>query len=175
MPDTSFHCDACGEHHDGSHGGGDDWPALSFHRPDPYLELTPEEQERAHADDDLVVIDWGDQVDRFIRVTLSLPVIGHQRTLEYGPWVSLSEQSFTDYVDHWDDPDHHAHYFGWLSTAIPGYEFPQPLAMRVTTRGDLRPFLEPDPEVDHPLVRDFYDGISYEEAELRIRSLLLED
>lgn len=49
------------------------------------------------------------------------------------------------------------------------------MPMRVTTRGAYRPFVEPDPDVDHSLVRDFYDGISFEEAELRIRSLLLED
>ena len=43
----------------------------------------------------------------------------------------------------------------------------------VRSQGHLRPVVVPDPAVEHPLVRDVHEGITREEAELRIRSFLL--
>lgn len=47
------------------------------------------------------------------------------------------------------------------------------MPVQVITRGEMRPLLVPDSTFGHPLVRDFYDGITRTEAELRIRSMLL--
>lgn len=175
MAGIEYTCAQCGEGEPHGHGENE-WPALGFARPDAYVSLSEAEKESiAEASNDLCVIAYADQIDRFVRGTMSIPIIGEDRTLEYGPWTSVSEQSFEDYVDHYEDPDHHEHYFGWLATEIPGYEFPEPLALQVITRGLERPHLMPDPESDHPLARDVHHGITREEAELRIRSLLLDD
>lgn len=175
MTGIDFDCEHCGEHHEGTDGTATSpWPVLAFRRPDPYLELgTHARRFHAQATDDLCVIHHGGRPDCFVRVILSMPIIGEAVTLEYGPWAGLSGVSYEDYVEHYDDPDHREHYSGQLATAIPGYPNPFAVPVQVITRGMSRPLIVPDSTFGHPLVRDFYDGITRREAELRIRSTLL--
>lgn len=175
MAGIDFDCAYCGEHHHGTDGSAaSPWPALGFHRPDPYLELdTHARRFHARTTDDLCLIERGEGIDCFLRAILSLPITGEQITLEYGPWAAVSEAGYLDYAEHYEDPAHRELYAGQLATAIPGYEQPFAVPVQVITRGLERPLLVPDSTFGHALVRDFYDGISRREAELRIRSMLL--
>lgn len=175
MTGIDYDCAYCGEHHQGTDGSqADPWPALGFRRPDPYLDLdTRSRRMSAQATDDLCVIERGTRSDCFVRAILPLPIIGETISLEYGPWVQIGVGSYLDYVEHYDDPHHAQDYAGQLATALPGYTNPLSVPVQVITRGEMRPLLVPDSTFGHPLVRDFYDGITRTEGELRIRSMLL--
>ena len=162
-----YRCDNCGQDHDS-------WPALTFKSPAPYHELSDEQkQEIAELDSDFCVIRHLDQTDRFIRCTFRQLVIDHCDDLEYGVSVSLSEKSFQDYSDNYDNDQHEVGYFGWLSNNIPDYIFDKSIPLDVLTqRGNKRPIIEPHESFQHPFVYDFYNGISKAEAERRISNML---
>jgi hypothetical protein len=148
-----------------------DWPALAFDAPTAYSVL-PESirQEIAGLSSDFCVIRHPEQTDRFIRASLTIKVNDHCEDLDYGVWVSLSEQSFTDYTEHYGDPGHEATYFGWLSNDLPEYGIAAGIPTDVITRPDgLRPELAPHEDCNHQLVRDYYEGITKAEAERRKR------
>ena len=161
-------CTICGRHHE-------DWPALAYATPTAYHNLT--ETERAflvkRLSSDFCVIDYGDQTDRFIRTVLNLRVIDHSELLSYGLWVSLSERSFINYDDNFDNPDHQVEYFGWLASVPPEYDASVSVPMRVvtSTQGH-RPEVIPFANFDHPFVRDYQTGITRQEAERRIHFML---
>jgi hypothetical protein len=175
MSGIDHDCVACGSRHEGRVGSvKSSWPALGFHRPDPYLLLTPHERERhARATDDLCVIDRPGGQDCFVRGLLPLPIVGEPCILEYGPWVAVSASSFTDYVENYERADHREHYAGHLATAIPGYSRSAAVPAQVDTQGMFRPQVVPDSTFGHALVRDFYDGITRKEADLRVRETML--
>ncbi len=162
-----FQCSCCGKTHDS-------WPALTFKAPDPYAGLSEEERrEMATFSSDFCVIKWEDQTDRFIRVTFTQKVLESCQDLDYGVWVSLSETSFADYEANFHNDSHEATYFGWLCNEIWGYDFSKggiPMTVRTRPNGQ-RPEAFPHEGFDHPFVRDFYDGITLNEAERRIGKL----
>jgi hypothetical protein len=162
-----YTCSSCGKEHEA-------WPALAFHAPDAYHVLSVAEKESmANIDSDFCIIYHADQTDRFIRCTLTQQVNDHCEDLEYGLWVSLSEKSFNDYTENYQNENHETSYFGWLCNDIPEYEFNQHIPTTVFTRtGNQRPEIVPHEHVDHPFVKDYYQGISKEEAEKRIRTML---
>jgi hypothetical protein len=128
----------------------------------------------AELDEDFCVIRHGDQIDRFIRCTLTQKVIDHCEGLEYGLWVSLSEKIFNDYADNFKNERHEAGYFGWLSNSLPEYEggtlnVPTDVFTRT---GNHRPYIVPHGDFDHPFVADFHNGITKEEAERRIENMM---
>jgi hypothetical protein len=163
MPESiKYTCSNCGEEHE-------EWPALSYLAPLLYDELSDEEKEsRAELSDDFCIIRDGNETHRYIRATLTQKVIDHCENLEYGLWVSLSEKSFEDYKSNWDNKNHEAGYFGWLSNNLPDYKFESIPTNVVTRTGGLRPDIIPHNDFDHPFVRDYYNGITKEEAERRI-------
>lgn len=165
---TKYTCSNCGQVHD-------EWPALAFDSPTSYNVL-PEsmKDEIGELTRDFCIVRHPDQTDRFIRGTLTIKVVDHCEDLEYGIWVSLSEKSFQDYSDNFKNPDHEAKYFGWLSNDIPEYEVSDAsIPTTVFTRkGGLRPEIVPHEDFDHPLVRDYYEGITKAEAERRIEDML---
>lgn len=176
MTGIDFDCAHCGTSYEGTDGTpGHPWPALGFRRPDPFLDLDEAGRRGAQADDDLCVIHRRERTDCFLRANLSVAVTGEDRFLEYGPWAQVDEACFSDYVHHVDDPLHARTYVGTLATAVPGYREIETVPVRIRTRGLHRPEIIPDPTFDHLLVRDYYDGITRAEAELRIRSFLLTD
>ena len=83
--------------------------------------------------------------------------------------MSLSEQSYADYYDHFEDAVHQATYFGWLCSEIPEYEntLSIPVTVVVQPSGN-RPVVVPHEDHVHDFVRDFYNGITLEEAVKRI-------
>jgi hypothetical protein len=162
----TYTCSSCGKEHD-------NWPALGYSSPAFYDNLSSEEQEKCELSDDFCITDIEGQTNRFIRCTLTQQVNDHCEDLEYGVWVSLSEASFKDYYDNYDNENHVTTYFGWLSSNLIGYEDTLIIPTNVNTRkGNDRPEVIPHKDHDHPFVRDYYNGISKEEAELRIKEMI---
>jgi hypothetical protein len=168
MPSTiKYVCSSCGKEHE-------EWPALTFTSPDNYEYLSEEDKQNiAELDADFCIIRHADQIDRFIRVTLTQKLIDHCEDLEYGLWVSVSEKSFQDYYENFHNENHVTKYFGWLCNEIPGYEFNESMPTTVFTRtGDQRPEIVPHQDFNHPFVHDYYNGITKDEAESRIKEML---
>lgn len=166
MHKNFYTCPSCGQTHDS-------WPALAFRAPDSYVQLTPEEKESiAQLSEDFCVITYPDQIDRFIRVTMTQKVNDHCENLEYGVWVSLSEKSFHDYSDNFHNEAHEVQYFGWLCNALPDYEFKEYIPTQVLTQPNgQRPEIVPRSDYEHPFVQDYHAGISLAEAERRIQMM----
>jgi hypothetical protein len=163
-----YTCGFCGQEHE-------EWPALTFSSPTAYDELTDEEKkEIGQLSSDFCVITHPDQTDRFIRCTLTQKVTDHCENLDYGVWVSLSEKSYQDYYDNYDNDNHLTEYFGWLCISIPEYDNTLSIPTNVKTRsGNSRPEVIPHQDFDHPFVTDYYNGITKNEAESRIKSMLI--
>lgn len=164
----SFVCACCGKIHE-------ERPAYAFQAPDPYLELSEEERNlyQAELSRDFCIIHYPDQTDYFIRARLEIPIIDDCEPLEYGVWVSLSEQNFMDYqanfaAEHFEEK----HYFAWLCNGLPEYEWAQ-IPFKAQTQPDgFRPIIYPKPDFEHKLVSDYYQGITQEEAAKRIHKWL---
>jgi hypothetical protein len=148
----SFKCSSCGDLHEGS-------PRFGYDSPLYYQQLDQHAREAcAEPGSDLCVIKDTDQIDRFIRVCLEIPIHGCSEPFVWGAWVSLSEASFNRYRDTWDEPDESDHYFGWFSNRLPLY--PDTLNLKSA----VRPLLEL-PASDHPLAIDLHAGISVGRAQ----------
>lgn len=162
-----YTCSCCGKEHE-------DWPAISYDSPDCYSFLSEEEKSSiATLSSDFCIITYEDQTDRFIRVRLVQKVNDSEEDLEYGFWVSLSEKSFLDYQENFDNENHLTQYFGWLYNTIPQYNFDESIPTTVVTQeGNNRPEIFPHEDFDHPFVKDYYNGISRLEADKRIHDLL---
>jgi hypothetical protein len=164
---SKFRCAVCGEiHHD--------WPALVYISPSHYHDLTPEEKKTiANLDSDFCEINYDNQTDRFIRVVLIQKVVNGCTDLDYGLWVSLSEKSYNDYKANFNNENHESKYFGWLSNYLPEYNDTTLIPTTVFVKpGNERPEIIPDINFDHEFVRDYYNGITLEEAEKRINNML---
>lgn len=97
----------------------------------------------------------------FVRACLEVPIRGTGRVFTWGVWVSLSEKSFLEMAEHWEDPSRIGlgPYFGWLCTTIPEYPDTVFLKSKVHQRDvGLRPVVELE-ETVHPLSVDQRDGI----------------
>jgi hypothetical protein len=162
----SFKCEICGEVHD-------EWPALTFDSPLNYSQLNEEEKNTtAELTSDFCIIKCENQTDRFIRCTLTQKVNGHSAGLDYGIWISLSQKSFDDYRENFDNENHETGYFGYLCNDIPGYPSTLNIYTNVyTQKGDRRPIVIPQKTFAHPFVTDYYNGISKIEAEKRIHGM----
>ncbi len=158
-------CSTCGKEHD-------EWPALSFISPDQYDGLSEDDKlNMAELSTDFCIIYHPDQTDRFIRCTLTQKVIDHCEDLDYGLWVSLSEKSFLDYEDHFDDKTYETQYFGWLCNDLPEYDFSESIPTTVFTRtNNQRPEIVPHEDFHHTFVIDYYKGITKAEVERRIKA-----
>jgi hypothetical protein len=161
-------CGICGEiHHP--------YPALTFAYPNSYYWLTEEQKNtyKIQIDNDFCTIEYPDRTDWFIRVVLKQKIAKSSLYLEYGLWVSVSEEDFEDYTANFDNANHETVYFGWLSNALPDYQFERGIAMDVKTKhGNERPQVYPQLDFNHPFVVDFYHGITKGEAEKRIHTML---
>jgi len=162
-----YTCNSCGQIHE-------EWPALAFESPTSYNVLSESMKKQiGELSDDLCIVRHPEQIDRFIRGTLTLKVIDHCENLDYGVWVSLSEESFQNYSENFNNTSHKVEYFGWFSNDIPEYEILESIPTTVFTRlNGLRPEIVPHEGFEHPLVHDYYHGITRAEAEKRIQSML---
>jgi hypothetical protein len=97
----------------------------------------------------------------FIRARLVIPIRGTDRAFTWGVWCSLSEMSYREIAEHWDDPARMniGPHFGWLCTKIPGY--PDTVFLKTMVHQSevgSRPLIELE-AIDHPLAVDQRDGI----------------
>lgn len=150
-----FKCNTCGDVHEGA-------PSFSFKAPIHYETLTSEEKrEKARLGTDFCLID---EKNSFIRVLLEIHIHGSDEPFLWGVWVSVSQDNFRMYCDHFRDNDYEDKYFGWFSNRLPYY--PDTLNIKtyaiVNADGE-RPTLELEPS-DHPLSIDYYNGISWQKA-----------
>lgn len=160
----TYICATCGKTHS-------DLPSIGFAEPFHYQILSEKDKEEiALINEDLCRIGHDTQTDYFIRAVLQIPIIDHEKTLDYGIWVSVSEKTFKEYFLQIENkkPEEKT-YFGMISNWIGDYESDTiGLHMNVDTQlGNFRPLLVPH-ESSHPLVCDWENGITYEEAERRV-------
>lgn len=159
-------CECCGIEKE-------DWPAIVYHSPFPYSNLSDKHLKNAELSSDFCVIQYPDEICYFIRAILVQEVTESCQDLEYGVWVSLSEKSYHEYAENYDNKDFEGGYFGWLANYLPDYEFDQTIPADVIVNNKMgRPLIYPHESQDHPFIKDFYSGISGEEAEIRINKVL---
>lgn len=157
-----FTCAECGQQHDLTSF------SLAAHEPSQWHRLTDEEKLDSELTRDQCVIKTADETAYFIAAVLEIPIAGTQLDFAWSVWVSLSEQSFSEVSEHWDDPQREAlgPHFGWLCTSLPGYPETLFLKTRVHQRAPgLRPTLELE-ATEHPLSVHQRDGMSLDELVL---------
>lgn len=165
---VEYKCRICGEVHN-------DYPTLTYPCPDSYYWLSDEEKKKfnTYLDTNFCTIEYPEQTDRFIRVVLKQKIMDSELTLDYGFWVSLSEKSYNDYFSNFKKENHENQYFGWLDNVISEYNFEKSIPTTVITKkGNERPEIFPHSDFEHPFVKDYYQGITREEAEKRIHNML---
>jgi hypothetical protein len=164
---TKLKCSKCGNVHS-------EWPALTFKSPSNYDLLSLQSKQKlGELDSDFCQINYEDQVDRFIRVTLTQKVNGTCENLDYGLWVSLSEKSFLDYKENFNNENHETQYFGYLCSNISEYENTMSIPCDVITKkGNTRPEIFPHKDFNNHFVKDYYTGISKSEALTRISEMI---
>jgi hypothetical protein len=150
-----FTCRTCGKRHDANE--------ISFGADAPVQWVLIPHRERAKSElsGEQCVIEADDQRHFFVRACLEVPIKGMQRVFTWGVWVSLSEKSFLEMSDHWEDPSRTSlgPYFGWLCTKIPEYPDTVFLKTMVHQRAvGQRPTVELE-ETDHPLSLDQRSGV----------------
>lgn len=159
-----YTCAKCGKTHN-------ELPSIGFNAPFHYQILNEKDKEKLAAiNEDLCRIEHEDQTDYFIRAVLQLQILDHDETLDYGIWVSVSENTFKEYCLQMENEQPEVKtYFGMLCNWIGDYKTDTiGLHMNVETQlRKKRPLLVPH-ESTHPLILDWENGISYEEAERRI-------
>jgi hypothetical protein len=150
----SFVCATCGGRHEGSPSVGYSAPLYwtQEHRTD-----TTGASRLSH---DFCMIE---RRDYFIRCILEVPIHEVEEPFLWGVWITQSEQNFRDYMDSFDDTPERCT-FGYFANRLPGY--PDTLSLQTQVHwqpGKDRPKVELKP-VDHPLYRDWSEGISWDRA-----------
>lgn len=164
----NFRCASCGKLHDLSE------VSFGADEPFPWLVVTDEERARSELTPDICVLDSTEGRDFFVRACLQIPIKSSDRTFTWGVWVSLSEKSFVEMRDRWDDPERTGlgPYFGWFCTKLPEYPNTLSLKTHVHQRAvGLRPLVELEP-TDHPLAVHQREGIEPAELQAMITRLL---
>lgn len=155
----NFACTKCGQRHDLAE------LSLAAHEPSQWHRLTESEKLDSELTRDQCVIRTQDETAYFVAAVLEIPVAGTDSIFTWGVWVSLSEASFSETCEHWDDPDRErvGPHFGWLCTSLPGYPETLFLKTRVRQRPPgSRPILELEP-TEHPLAVHQREGIAADE------------
>jgi hypothetical protein len=187
MTGIEYYCEGCGRVHHPGEGTGTgpdlDWPVLNSGLPDPCRELTLHElSSRLVINEDMCIVRGQDHDDIYMHLNLEIPLVDAPGHLVYGPWVGVDHGTFEGIVEHSVPGATQETFIGELATSYPGptdAHSPQepagntPLGVQIHTHGPERPTITPDPHARHPLVTDFHTGITREEAELRIRSMLM--
>ncbi len=156
MSEFEFKCTSCGEIHTGIPTFGVDYPITVL--------SVPEEERDARVDlgsDDCVI----DEKEFFVRGCIEIPVHGYDDPFLWGSWVSLSEESFSEFVRYFGEEkrSHIGPFFGWHCGDFIVYdESCVNLKTRVHLRDNgIRPFIELEP-TDHQLAVEQREGISRE-------------
>jgi len=155
---SGWRCGTCGQQHQG--------PTTVFgaRAPDVWLHATATDREAGELTGDMCVLEIGGEQCSFLRGHIEIPIIDVPgEVFSWSAWVSLSDESAQKIADHWDDPARSSlpPVFGWLCNELP-YDRPTTsIATHVYNREPgVVPYIELDPSVDHPLVREQATGIS---------------
>ena len=162
-----YRCTSCGQIHK-------ELPALGFMNPYHFDILSETDQNKTvKISEDLCIIHHTEQTDRFIRTVLSIHVHDTCETLDYGIWVSLSQESFEDYQKKFKNETLEPIYFGMICNEIKDYnKTTLGLHANVQVRkGGIRPEILPH-QTEHQLFKDWEEGIKLEEAEKRIEKAI---
>lgn len=109
-----------------------------------------------------------------MRACLEIPIKGSGEAFTLGVWVSLSENSFGEMLEHWEGParTNLGPHFGWLCTLVPEYPDTMFLKTRVHQRPvGQRPLVELEP-TDHLLAVDQREGLDPLRLEMTITKVL---
>ena len=160
-----FTCSTCGAEHDL------DEISFSTNAPVQWDLLSDAERSRSILTGDQCEIESHEGPSFYVRACLDIPIRGTQRSFTWGVWCSLSEKSYREMSEHWEDVDRARlrPYFGWLCTKIPGYPDSVFLKTMVHQREvGVRPLVELEPS-EHPFAVDQCDGIDEE----RLREMVI--
>lgn len=165
--EQQYNCSTCGKTHE-------ELPSIGFKTPFHFEILSEKDKhEIAEISDDFCVIYHPDQTDRFIRTVLTIKTDNPEQDLEYGIWVSLSENSFNEYKSNFKNQTEEKIYFGIICNEIVDYqESTIGLHVNVVTRlNDLRPEIIPHTTA-HKLVWEWENGIPFHEANHRVKKIV---
>jgi hypothetical protein len=154
-PMIRFKCTSCDEWHEGTPSYSADAP-LYYHS----IPLDARAKRCALGTDTCVV----DQKSFFVRGCLEIPVHGESEPFIWGVWVSLSKNSFDQFIGCFGAPkrSHIRPFFGWLSAELPLYPSTENLKTRLHLRDNgVRPYIELE-STDHPLALEQRRGVSAE-------------
>lgn len=147
-------CSCCAEEHRGIPTFGATAPLFYYSIP-----KSDRDERCSLGSDDCVV----DQEHFFIRGCIEIPVHGHEEPFIWGVWVSVSNESFLDWLRLYDVEERSTQggpYFGWLDAWLEPYPSTVNLKTRVHLRDHgVRPYIEVEP-TDHPLAVEQREGIS---------------
>lgn len=179
MTGIDFDCETCGEHHE-EHDGtpASPWPLLEFPAPEAFLRMDPWDRIlRTRLEETLCLIDNGRSTDAYVTAILRFPVRGEEAALLCAPWVHIDVDAFREALANFADPRYRETIPGTLATVLPGLEEPLGIPVRVqVTGGGLPPLISPDAHARaRPLAHELRVGITRAEAELRLRSMMLDD
>lgn len=177
MAGIDYDCGGCGRRHEGTDGSeANPWPLIEFIRPEAFLRMSSWDQLlRSRSTDELCLIDNGRTVDCYLTGYLSLPVAGEEGVcLVHQAWAQVSENDYLDLVENWEHPLFRGDFHGTLASLLPGHADSLSVPVRVAAPGRLPPVITPAEGTGHALQREAQEGVSRQEAELRIRSTLLE-
>jgi hypothetical protein len=154
---TSYHCNRCGQVHHGI-------PAYHADRPTQYWDV-PEDKRAA---DVFLTSDSCVIADRFffIRGCIDIPIIGTGENFTWGVWVSLKEENFFLWQDHYETAQRSqlGPFFGWLCTRLPVY--PETLHLKTMAHlrdNGIRPYIEVE-RTEHPLAVEQHEGMTLDRA-----------
>lgn len=151
----AYHCATCGKSHDGL-------PDVGYRWPDPYFGVPESERDqRIHGTTDICSID---DEDFFVRGIILVPIKNSTDAFGLGVWVSQKRENFQTYLKNFDTAEI-GPFFGWLCNRIPTYE-EDTWALKTMAHfqgNGKRPLIELEPS-EHPLYRDYSEGITLERA-----------
>lgn len=166
-----FTCASCGREHDLSElNWGADAPAM-------WYALSEAEREQSRLSPDQCVILARGEKSHYIRGCLDVTVRDRGSVLTWGVWCSVSENSFDEMSEHWEDPRRTelGPYFGWLCTAVPTYPDTVFLKTEIHQRPvGQRPRVELEPTA-HPLAVHQREGIDSDTLRRIVVKLLHRD
>jgi hypothetical protein len=156
MP-VAYPCKRCGQVHNGI-------PAYHADRPAQYWDV-PEDKRAA---DVFLTSDSCVIAGRFffIRGCIDIPIVGTGENFTWGDWVSLKEENFFVWQDHYETAkrSHLGPFFGWLSTRLSVY--PETLHLKTMAHlrdNGIRPYIEVE-RSEHPLAVEQREGMTLDRA-----------
>lgn len=163
-----FRCTNCEELHDTSQ------IAFVAEAPVTWGLLSPQEQARSFLGEEQCEIRSAHGQSFYLRACLEVPVQGHNGHFTWVIWCSLSEASYAEVCQHWEDPQRQQYgpYFAWICTKLP--EYPETVGLKASVEirePGLRPLVRLEPG-DHPLAQDQNQGMAPQRLQEILETLL---